>query len=55
MGKAYYSLNGFMRQCTLLEGNILFYYSTEQTLAATRVLVAAFRNPLSLLAPCFSP
>lgn len=44
-----------LRNYTLLEGNIIFYYSTQQTLAATRVLVAAFQNPLSLLAPCFSP
>jgi len=36
MGKAYYSLNGFMGKYTLLEGNILFYYSTQQTLAATK-------------------
>lgn len=55
MGKNHISLTGFMRNYTLLEGNVIFYYSTQLTLAATRVLVAAFRNPLSLLAPCFSP
>lgn len=36
MGKAYYSHHGFMGKPTVSEGNVLFYYSTQQTLAATK-------------------